>query len=133
MDTVVKAGYPAIMVDYDAWRSSHEVRAWVETKSPTAMFVLTVTDPEVWDYDPNDPAFEYYGEPAMVIRNRRGPLKLKSVDFKRTALTLVQTSMALVPVMAIDEDHYALNMYRQHGVLVALDPVKQRGTMLNGG
>lgn len=133
MDTVVKSGYPAIMVDYDAWRRNEEVRAWLETKSQTAMFVLVVTDPEIWDYDPNDPDFEYYGEPAMVIRNKRGTGKLKVVDFKRVALTMVQSSMGLVPVVAIDEDHAVLHMYRQNGIILAIDPVKQRGTMLNGG
>ena len=118
MDTAydIKSGPPAIVIDFDVWTYSEDVRKWAEQKSKHAHIVFFVADPDKNDYEPGDERWSEYHEASMVIRNSAAN-PMKSLDFKTAALSAIQQSSTLVPVIAVEPDYTVAKHFCNAGVL----------------
>lgn len=110
-----------ILVDWALLRTHQDTQNFIAQREGQANMVLLVSQPKTDDFD-HDPE-NHPGVPDIqwdaVIRNTGG---LPDVVFKATALTVLQDSSNLEPVVGLDPAYEVNNMYREGGVLVtALD------------
>lgn len=108
----------AILVDWSLYRSNPYTQDFVSARMGQARMVLLVSDPRHDDYDYDNHVGVPYVEWDAVVRNS-GPLS--NVAFKATALSVLQDSSSLVPVIALDASNEVNRMYRAGGVLVTVE------------
>lgn len=108
----------AILVDWGLYRTNPYTQDFVTARVGQARMVLLVTDPLKDDYHYEDHENIPYVEWDAVIRNSA---RFPSVVFKATALTVLQDSSSLVPVIALDANNEVNKMYREGGVLITVE------------
>lgn len=117
MDTVKKPNKrkAAVLVDYNLFISSQELRDWLDTHKDDAEYVLLV-DPPIGPGEKLAPTAEDTFEVVIQNSGKKG-----AVNFKMNALRVVQDMSNLIPVIAFDADSITLKMYEENGILIAQD------------
>ena len=108
----------AILVDWDLYRTNPYTQDFINDRLGQARMVLLVSDPQRNDYEYEAHFGIPYVEWDAVVRNSAG---LNNVAFKATALTVLQDSSTLVPVIGLDANNTVNSMYREGGVLITVE------------
>lgn len=107
----------AVLVDYDLYRLSPQVKRWCEKRADQTTLVMLVSNPQNHDYDPEAPLHANGPEFPVVLRNSG---ELPDLVFKTSALCVIQDMSDLTPVVSLDASFSAQQMFRAGGVIVSL-------------